>query len=141
MSFVVFLSIDLFVFLFIYIPSVYQISYLLSISFLEKYCIYLIRSILALVPKILKETILNLDYVFFHMIVCDNNSCLFKCKNRSRLIPIFLSTAYSELLKDDKDKDKKRAATQAAFKRKFKKNSDFWVYEKKIRLVIRKVNK
>ena len=44
-----------------------------------------------------------------------------------------------ELLKDDKDKDKKRAATQAAFKRKFKKNSDFWVYEKKIRLVVRKV--
>ena len=53
----------------------------------------------------------------------------------------YLSTAYLELLKDDKDKDKKRAATQAAFKRKFKKNSDFWVYEKKIRLVIRKVNK
>lgn len=44
-----------------------------------------------------------------------------------------------ELLKDDKDKDKKRQATQAAFKRKFKKNSDFWVYEKKIRLVVRKV--
>ena len=39
------------------------------------------------------------------------------------------------------DKDKKRAATQAAFKRKFKKNSDFWVYEKKIRLVIRKAIK
>ena len=47
----------------------------------------------------------------------------------------------SDLLKDDKDKDKKRAATQAAFKRKFKKNSDFWVYEKKIRLVIRKAIK
>ena len=46
---------------------------------------------------------------------------------------------FLELLKDDKDKDKKRAATQAAFKRKFKKNSDFWVYEKKIRLVVRKV--
>ena len=44
-------------------------------------------------------------------------------------------------LKDDVDKDKKRAATQAAFKRKFKKNSDFWVYEKKIRLVIRKAIK
>ena len=47
----------------------------------------------------------------------------------------------SDLLKDDVDKDKKRAATQAAFKRKFKKNSDFWVYEKKIRLVIRKAIK
>ena len=46
-----------------------------------------------------------------------------------------------DLLKDDVDKDKKRAATQAAFKRKFKKNSDFWVYEKKIRLVIRKAIK
>ena len=46
-----------------------------------------------------------------------------------------------DLLKDDKDKDKKRLATQAAFKRKFKKNSDFWVYEKKIRLVIRKAIK
>ena len=45
------------------------------------------------------------------------------------------------MLKDDVDKDKKRAATQAAFKRKFKKNSDFWVYEKKIRLVIRKAIK
>jgi hypothetical protein len=44
-----------------------------------------------------------------------------------------------ELLKDDKDKDKKRAVTQAAFKRKFKKNSDFWVYEKKVRLIVRKV--
>ena len=44
-------------------------------------------------------------------------------------------------MKDDVDKDKKRAATQAAFKRKFKKNSDFWVYEKKIRLVIRKAIK
>ena len=47
----------------------------------------------------------------------------------------------SDLLKDDVDKDKKRAATQAAFKKKFKKNSDFWVYEKKIRLVIRKAIK
>ena len=47
----------------------------------------------------------------------------------------------TELLKDDKDKDAKRAATQAAFKRKFKKNSDFWVYEKKIRLVIRRAIK
>ena len=47
----------------------------------------------------------------------------------------------ADLLKDDVDKDKKRAATQAAFKRKFKKNSDFWVYEKKIRLVIRKAIK
>jgi hypothetical protein len=46
-----------------------------------------------------------------------------------------------ELLKDDKDKDKKRAVTQAAFKRKFKKNSDFWVYEKKVRLIVRKVRK
>lgn len=46
-----------------------------------------------------------------------------------------------DLLKDDVDKDKKRAATQAAFKKKFKKNSDFWVYEKKIRLVIRKAIK
>jgi hypothetical protein len=45
------------------------------------------------------------------------------------------------LLKDDKDKDAKRAVTQAAFKRKFKKNSDFWVYEKKIRLVIRRAIK
>ena len=47
----------------------------------------------------------------------------------------------TELLKDDKDKDAKRAATQAAFARKFKKNSDFWVYEKKIRLVIRRAIK
>ena len=47
----------------------------------------------------------------------------------------------ADLLKDDVDKDKKRAATQAAFKRKFKKNSDFWVYEKKIGLVIRKAIK
>ena len=31
---------------------------------------------------------------------------------------------FTDLLKDDVDKDKKRAATQAAFKRKFKKNSD-----------------
>jgi hypothetical protein len=31
--------------------------------------------------------------------------------------------------------------TQAAFKRKFKKNSDFWVYEKKVRLIVRKVRK
>jgi hypothetical protein len=30
--------------------------------------------------------------------------------------------------------------TQAAFKRKFKKNSDFWVYEKKVRLIVRKVS-
>ena len=48
---------------------------------------------------------------------------------------------FTDLLKDDVDKDKKRAATQAAFKRKFKKNSDFWVYEKKIRLVIRRTIK
>ena len=52
-----------------------------------------------------------------------------------------INIPFADLLKDDVDKDKKRAATQAAFKKKFKKNSDFWVYEKKIRLVIRKAIK
>ena len=52
-----------------------------------------------------------------------------------------INIPFADLLKGDVDKDKKRAATQAAFKKKFKKNSDFWVYEKKIRLVIRKAIK
>ena len=61
-----------------------------------------------------------------------NSSEYFQCQNQYSIL---------DLLKDDVDKDKKRAATQAAFKKKFKKNSDFWVYEKKIRLVIRKAIK
>ena len=56
-------------------------------------------------------------------------------------LPHLVISFLAELLKDDKDKDAKRAATQAAFSRKFKKNSDFWVYEKKIRLVIRRAIK
>ena len=62
-------------------------------------------------------------------------------KQRNKFICEFDNLFFSELLKDDKDKDAKRAVTQAAFKRKFKKNSDFWVYEKKIRLVIRRAIK
>ena len=61
-----------------------------------------------------------------------NSTEYFQCQNQYSIL---------DLLKDDVDKDKKRAATQAAFKKKFKKNSDFWVYEKKIRLVIRKAIK
>ena len=56
-------------------------------------------------------------------------------------IKICINLYFLELIKGDKDKDKKRAATQAAFKRKFKKNSDFWMYEKKVRFVIRKMVK